>query len=915
MDAALHDLIKRTKDNTNFSRQRNNASHIMLIPQLQYISIRRDKYNEFWEGYCSLVYKGESTYALAEINTPDMPVVAIMTFQFNTNDVGSDELFNDAFLMELIYAYQEGIKDKVNLSLGRSELTCVQLESERTYQEGNSTFYQVRLQFPHCLTETGTISKIREKAISVLRRRNAMKELKVSPENDWDRIIDSVAHLEPLPLYKSIKAIGRPKMTLTAVYGEIGEEHLGKDVAPLFKLEDIFDPRAHSYFSQGLIDEEILENNDGNLGKSDPLFWLPLILSTSYSNSIVLPKLEGSPSSFVGSNENIGEFGDDANKLTRCQYFLQYLSQERAVDIFSWRDVGRALYSSSEGNEEGLKIWIDFTEQSDHFSEEDCVITWQSFENEAYITYKTLAWYAKQDAPEEYKSWHQSWCNEALERALQMQHAQVAEYIYRLYWLEIACADADKSVWFRFNGNRWCRKQKTVLIPDRINREIIPNLEKLRIESSQRVHTLVNHVEKQPEEARIKSLTELIARLNDQPFISQIIRASTVPFHTEYENFVLWRDNNPNLMGCADCVIEADEKGVQVRSGKPEDYITMSTGMYLKRNKYHWNHPHVIEVMEWLKKVHVDTNLRHEHIKEMASWLRGRNINKRLPIWTGHKDNSKSMLIRALELALGDYLGKFPTSILTGRRTQSSSCTPELTRSKGKHSMIIQETDEEAETFKKGIAKELSGNDSIFNRGLYEEGSEFIPMFKLTVICNKVPRFIGNDPAIKSRVRIIPFLSTWDDEAPDDPAEQFKLRLFKKDPYFEIRLPLLAPALLWVLVQYYPKYIEEGIREPPIVKAYTEKYWKDQDIYIQYIEDCIIFCYADEDETEPDRNAAVSHLELYRHFKGWLNDSMPGMKVPNTRDAREGFEKHLFGFENKKWIGIRISRAENVLDI
>ncbi len=915
MDAALHELIRRTKDNVLTGKYRNqDVSHVILLPQQQFLTIRRDKLTEFWEGYCELVYKGEGTYAIAEVNERDMPVVTMMTFQFNKENIGEDELFTDKFLAELIYAFQQGINEKLNLSESKTELICIPLESENTWQEGNSTFFQVRLQFPLCRTESATISKIREKAITVLRRRNALKELKVSPENDWDKIIDPHTHLEPLPLYKSVKANGRPKMTLTAVYDEITEEHLEKNVVPIFQLGNAFNARTHSHVAQGLISEEIFDDEE-NPDKADPLFWLPLILSTNYASTIVLPKAADVPDRFIPTDEGLGGFTDGASNLTRAQYFLQFLSQERAVDAFSWRDVGRALYSSSEGSEEGLDIWTNFTEQSDTFAPEDCEVAWRTFESEAHVTYKTLAWYAKQDSPEEYKAWHEAWCNEALEKALQLQHARVADYIYRLYWLDIACADADKSIWYSFNGTRWGRKQKTIVITDKINKEVIPTLERLRIESSQRVHTLVNHTEKQPEEAKIKAITALIEKLTDQRFITQIIKAAAVPFHTEYERFLDYADNNPNLMGCADCVIEADEKGITVRPGKPEDYITMTTGVYLKRHKYHWNHQHVVEVMDWLKKVHVDNGLRHEFLKEVASWLRGRNIEKRVPIWTGRKNNSKSMVIRALELAFYQYFGKFPTSILTGRRTQSSSATPELRRSKGKHAMIIQETDEDTETFKKGIVKEFSGNDSIFTRGLYEEGGEFIPMFKLAIICNAVPRFIGNDPAIKERVRIIPFLSTWSDEAPESPEEQFATRTFKKDPHFEVRLPILAPALLWVLIQYYPKYIEEGIREPAIVKEYTRKYWEDQDVYSQYVEECLEFVYADQDETEPDKASAITHTELFRHFKNWLLDSMPGTKLPDSKAAREAFNRHLPGFENKRWIGIRIVRDEDVLDI
>lgn len=918
MDASLHDLIRRTKDVNTGKYRNNDVSHVLFIPQQQFITIKRDRLEEFWEDYCKLVYKGEGVYSIAEVNGRDMPVVSTMTLQFNKDNVGDladEELFSDKFLIEVIYAWQQAVKAKLQVSDSNTELTCVVLESDKCWQENNVIYFQIYLHFPLCKTDSNSISKIRDKAISILRKRNATKELRVAPENDWDKIIDAQVHLEPLLLYKSVRIAGRPKITLTGVYGEIYEEHLEKEVAPIYELGQAFDPASHAYFSQGLISEDIFENQDNNPDKADPLFWLPLILSLNYSNSIVLPRDDEEKGKYKASENDTTGFEETATPFQRAQYFLQYLSQGRAVDPFLWRDVGRALYSSSEGTDDGLEAWINFTQQNDTFTREDCEINYRNFESEKQITYKTLAWFAKQDSPEEYKAWHTGWCQEALEKALQLHHAYVAEYIYRLYWLEIACADADKSIWYAFSGVRWCRKQKSVVLTEKINREIITNLESFRTEICKHVNTLTNKVEKQTHEIRIKAITELIAKLNDQRFVTQIIKAAITPFHIEYENFLDYADNNPNLMGHADCVTEADDKGIITRAGKPEDYITMTTGIHLKRTEFSWNHPLVKEVMDWLKKMHTDDKLRHEFLKECASWLRGRNIDKRVPIWTGYKNNAKSMIIRTLELAFSQYFGKFPTSMITGRRTQSSGASPEMARSKGRHVMTIQETDEDTETFKKGIIKELSGNDSIFCRGLYSEGGEFLPMFRLIIVCNKVPRFIGNDPAIIERVRIVPFLSTWCDDAPEDLEEQFKIKRFKKDPYFEVRLPLLAPALLWILVQYYPKYVEEGPKKVPLVEEYTKKYWEDQDIYAQYADDCLNIMWADEDETEPDLSSKLSHMELYRHFKGWINDCMPGVKPPSSKDAREGFNKIIPGFENKKWIGVKIVRDDEVLDI
>ena len=919
MDTILYDLIRRTKDTASKNFRTSDVTHIAYVPTQQFITIKRENLQEFWEGYCKLVYKGDGTYSLAEMNEKDMPVVTIMTFQFNRESIADGvSLFTDKFLLELIYAWQQALTDKLHLSENKTELTCVALESDKPWQEGNSTYYQVRLQFPFCKTESSIISKIRERAISILRRRNATRQLEVAPEGDWDKIIDPLSHLEPLLMYKSVRTQGRPMMTFNNVYDEITQEHFNKDFAPVFELNTTFEPGNHTHFDQGLISDDIFEDSNGSPDKDDAMYWLPFILSVNYSKQIVLPRNDDAFVRSISSNDGSLTFDENSSNLDRARFFLQYLSPDRAVDEFSWKDVGRALYSSSNGSEDGLQTWIEFTNRNDRFGEEECIAQYRNFESEPWITYRTLAWYAKLDSPDEYKAWHDDWCREALEKALSLQHGPVAQYIYRLYWLEIACAEPDKSIWYIFNGTRWCRGTKTVTIPDKIMEEVIPSLEKLRIEVSKHVNAITNRVEKQADEVRIKNICELIAKLNDHRFIGPIIKTAVVPFHKPYSRFFEFMDNNPNLMGHADCVTEADERGITLRPGKPEDYVTMSSGMYLQRYKLHWGNPQVKEVMDWIRKIHTNDELRHEFLKEVSSWLRGRNINKRLPIWTGEKDNSKSMIIRCLELSFGQYFGKFPTSSLTGKRTQSSSATPELARARGKHVMFIQETDEDSETIRKGIAKEWTGTDSMFTRGLYDGGSEFLPMFKLGIVCNKVPIFIGNDPAIKERVKIIPFLSTWYDpedtkaNVPEDPEEQYRQGKFFKDSHFEVRIPILAPALLWVLIQYYPKYISEGFKRIPIVGEYTKKYWENQDYYELFVEDMIDKVYMDADESEPDTSVTLTHEKLCKCYKDWLLRSVGKIKQPTNMEIKDAFLKKGWSFENKRWVGVRVIRDDDV---
>ena len=98
--------------------------------------------------------------------------------------------------------------------------------------------------------------------------------------------------------------------------------------------------------------------------------------------------------------------------------------------------------------------------------------------------------------------------------------------------------------------------------------------------------------------------------------------------------------------------------------------------------------------------------------------------------------------------------------------------------------------------------KELSGNDTFFARGLYKEGSEITPMFKLTLICNEPPKLPYSDKAAWNRIRVIPFETTFTDAAPDNIEEQIAQKRFPKDPHFAEKLEGLTKAFAWVLLNH-----------------------------------------------------------------------------------------------------------------
>ncbi len=295
-------------------------------------------------------------------------------------------------------------------------------------------------------------------------------------------------------------------------------------------------------------------------------------------------------------------------------------------------------------------------------------------------------------------------------------------------------------------------------------------------------------------EISIRKISELIRKLKTGSFKDRVMKEAKELFYMEGFDGIM--DSNSNLIAVHNGVIEVLSTKAIFREGKPEDYLSRCTPVHYRKD-YTWEHPKVKELMSWISKVFVDKELKSYFLKFCASCLKGRNSDKIFPIWSGDGDNSKSMIIKLFEATFSCYCIKIPVTAATGKRAQSSSATPEIARSKNARVAFLQEPDNE-ETLRACFIKEISGGDSFFGRMLHDNGGDIQVTFKIILVCNSIPLFVNPDKAVRNRAWILPFLSTWSVDAPEDEKEQFKARVFPLDTDFENTIPSMTPAFMWV---------------------------------------------------------------------------------------------------------------------
>lgn len=907
MDPALLDLLREHQESNS-----QEYTHITTYGPNSKWCIPDGSYESFWRSYCSLVQeKEDGNFCLAELPKKHMPIMADFTLRFHPLD-GNTETYGYDFLLSVVYCFQQAMLRVLQISDSAVELICCVLDSEE-YLEDNLIVSRFKLHFPYCKTlSTVQTRTLRPLVLQILRTENVISRLDHQPVNDWETIIDPLTVEKPCVMYGSSTLSTIPKLKLEYIFSRVELEHIDITQAQVLEIEQVFFTENHEHVQNGIVSASMFA------GEQDRDLWLPMFLSVSYWKGVTISKqvppevLRGVPQSSTDRSYNQSGYRgtsdtcDGEESYTEiAERFLPMLSRERVECDHFWIDVGKSLYGTFDGNDRGLEMWIRFTERSDNHSGEECKSLYQTF-YETNHTVKTLAWYARMDSPDEYDRWHKEWYTPYLEKATSCLDADVAEALYRVYWLDFACSSLAKSSLYHYRNHIWKKLDNGHTLRNYISGDFISIFEKFRTVVSIKIQDSVDRRFKDSAEILVKKVSNLISKLKKRTFKNNVLSECLEKFYVE--DFDAKLDSNPDLMGMVNGVLEATDTEAVMRVGKPEDYVSKSTGL-IWRHDLHWKHPLVIKLLEWLTKVFPNKQLLDYFGKISGSCIKGRNSDKLFPIMTGQGDNSKSMIKKVFESAFGAYCITFPTTIFTSTRTGGGP-DPAVARSKYAHIAFAQEPDSDA-PLKNGTIKEMTGGDRFFARFLNDNGGEIEPMFTLILMCNTVPIIPHSDKAMKNRVRLVPFLSTWVSKPPKSMDERYKKRLFKKDPYFEAQIPEMAPAFMWYLVQMYGKYRKEGLQEPELVTQSTTEYWNENDIYLQFINENIERAYQlipnwPEGKDKPvDEDAKITVAQMYSRFRDWFRECFQGMKCPDRPVAKSELEQRMGKTFQRSWRGIK----------
>lgn len=581
----------------------------------------------------------------------------------------------------------------------------------------------------------------------------------------------------------------------------------------------------------------------------------------------------------------------------QCQRILSMLGENVLGRRPYWIHVGQCLFNILA--QDGKELFERYTVPQFRDQLEEI---WASYQRTRHglPSLKTMA---SRHNKARYDEWVESVAKAAAIGALEETSAmtEIADIVKFMYDHCFICTNVVSQEWWYFNGTYWQKMSGGHTMQQRFSRKISPIFKE--------IYEATRGPDEDKDVKRLKDKAAQITRGLKDPGFKRVLLTECSQIFMD-EDFTTYSDENHFIMGTPNGVLELKEDRMYLREAYPEDWITLQTGVPYD-STLSWEHPDVQYVMKFFKQVLYKPDLIDFSLKHKSTCLLGGNLDKLFVMNIGTTaNNAKTTCASFDRYVFGKYSGKLPLGVIVGKTPEQGATTPALAQTKGTRLQQFDEPSKKQE-FNASFTKALTGNDEMWVRALYSQGSSFIPQFKTIMYGNDAPhnRSEGGDKGMEERAVWVPHDSRFTFDAPDDEEEQWKTRTFKANPHIKIELSKRGSAYLWILVEYLKRWYKEGLKKPDEVIEKTKAYHRANDVFTQ-------FKVSEIEVTEYKLNY-IPQSELYTKFKTWFSDSYPGPsdRIP-TKDDFVNHINRLLGQpegDEKRYHGIKLKNVIKAL--
>ena len=562
-----------------------------------------------------------------------------------------------------------------------------------------------------------------------------------------------------------------------------------------------------------------------------------------------------------------------------------------------WIRVGWALKNTDERL---IVTWIKFCSKSSEFKWYDIgevIEQWNSFDsdNEDGLTHRSIMFWAKIDAPEDYQNVRKETTSYYVEETLKScADWDLANVLYQMYKDVFVCVSIKNNIWYEYKKHRWYEIDSGTTLRMIISRQMHDIYIK---KSSEVIESLKGVDQGDPPYAALRnrsnSISEICSLLKKSPSKNNIMREARELFYDR--NFIDKLDQNPYLLCFNNYVV--DFKTKTHRHGLPDDYISKCTHTdYVDANDAKYK-TQVAEIRSFIKEIFPNKDLEEYMWQHLASCLVGTNENQTFNMYTGSGCNGKSKLVELMSKGLGDYKATVPITLVTQTRKAVGSTSSEIVQLKGVRYAVMQEPSK-GDKINEGIMKEITGGDPLQGRALFQESVTFMPQFKLVVCTNNLFEINSNDDGTWRRIRVCEFMSKFM-EKPNEDQETFSKEnfpyQFKIDKKIDEKFSKWAPVFMSLLVE---KAFETcgNVKDCKIVMARSDIYRDGQDYLSEFAKDKII----------KKKDSKIKKTELLEEFKTWYTIQHGRASLPNGREVTDYMDKHYGKASNGKWFNVSI---------
>jgi P4 family phage/plasmid primase-like protien len=552
--------------------------------------IKNNDLKTFFSLYEKAIMNGEELH-LIEKHEEIGPLVVDFDFKYDENENG-DRIHTKEFVYDIVKLYINEICETFEIDESSSKLHAFVFERPSSYIEKNIKKDGIHLIFPYIISTPQAQYFIRE---NILKKINLILE-KLPVRNIASDIIDrSVIFTNGWMLFGSRK----PKK----------------------------DSYQISYIFDGIMNE--MDINEYPFTADPPQFF-----SIRGKKEKDLTIIREDKIQFIEKNNKVKITKSKIKKLIsydleQIKEMLSILNDDRVDNYHTWIEVGWALHNIDSSSQELLDLWVEFSMRSRKFKEGECEKEWDKSKNDGLGIGSLFHW-AKTDNFAKYKIIMNKYVQNYVEKSVKSPtNFDIATVLFHMYKYEYKYTGTE---WYMFRDHKWNRENDGMYLRQKISTDLLEKFILLMSDYNKICSSTDQNITEDDREeykSKNKEITKICLNLKTTAFKDNIVKECKELFYDK--NFANNLDTNFYLLGFNNGIY--DLKTSVLRDGRPDDYVSMGTGIdkiNFNPENEHWN-----DIKNFIDTVFFEEEVREYFLLFLASCLQGHNAEEKFRIWTG----------------------------------------------------------------------------------------------------------------------------------------------------------------------------------------------------------------------------------------------------------------------------------------